>query len=93
LTTKNFHEITEYRQGYLFISVLISADSELMRLIIQSIKTDLSSRNPIFVNLALQCIANIGSKEMAEAFQQDIPRLLVSGYVIDWLIDWWGDQI
>lgn len=50
-----------------------------MRLIIQSIKTDLSSRNPIFVNLALQCIANIGSKEMAEAFQQDIPRLLVSG--------------
>ncbi|OQV12638.1 AP-2 complex subunit alpha [Hypsibius exemplaris] len=77
------NKYSEKQVGYLFISVLISADSELMRLIIQSIKTDLSSRNPIFVNLALQCIANIGSKEMAEAFQQDIPRLLVSGDAID----------
>ncbi|GAU98224.1 hypothetical protein RvY_09400 [Ramazzottius varieornatus] len=77
------NKYSEKQVGYLFISVLISADSELMRLIIQSIKTDLASRNPIFVNLALQCIANIGSKEMAEAFQQDIPRLLVSGDAID----------
>ncbi|XP_055341645.1 AP-2 complex subunit alpha-like [Paramacrobiotus metropolitanus] len=77
------NKYSEKQVGYLFISVLISADSELMRLIIQSIKTDLNSRNPIFVNLALQCIANIGSKEMAEAFQQDIPRLLVSGDAID----------
>lgn len=36
-------------------------------------------RNPIHVNLAMQCIANIGSKEMAEAFGYDIPKLLVSG--------------
>ena len=26
-----------------------------------------------------QCIANIGSKDMAEAFGQEIPKLLVSG--------------
>lgn len=37
------------------------------------------SRNPIHVNLAMQCIANIGSKDMAEAFGYDIPKLLVSG--------------
>lgn len=38
-------------------------------------------RNPIHVNLAMQCIANIGSKDMAEAFGYDIPKLLVSGLV------------
>jgi len=64
----------------LFISVLVNTNSELIKLIIQSIKNDLQSRNPIHVNLALQCIANIGSKEMAEAFGNEIPKLLVSGY-------------
>lgn len=54
-------------------------NSDLIKLIIQSIKNDLQSRNPIHVNLALQCIANIGSKDMAEAFGYDIPKLLVSG--------------
>ena len=68
-----------YFQGYLFISVLVSANSELMKLVIQSIKNDLSSRNPIHICLALQCIANIGSKDMADAFCHDIPKLLVSG--------------
>lgn len=58
--------------------MLISADSELMSLICQSIKNDLTSRNPIFVMLALQTIANIGTKEMAEAFGAEIPRLLIS---------------
>ncbi len=68
-------------QGYLFISVLISQNSDLINLINQSIKNDLGSRNPVHVSLALQCIANIGSKDMAEVFAQDIPRLLVSGSV------------
>jgi AP-2 complex subunit alpha len=36
-------------------------------------------RNPVHVSLALQCIANIGSKEMAEAFGFEVPKLLVSG--------------
>lgn len=67
-------------KGYLFISVILNHESDLMRLIIQNIKNDVSSRNPIFINLALQCIANIGNKEMADAFAQDIPKLLVSGY-------------
>ena len=66
-------------QGYLFISVLVSANSELMKLVIQNIKSDQESRNPVHVCLALQCIANIGSREMAEAFGQQIPKLLVSG--------------
>ncbi|XP_015930610.1 AP-2 complex subunit alpha-2 [Parasteatoda tepidariorum] len=77
------NKYSEKQIGYLFISVLMNANNELMRLIIQSIKNDLSSRNPIHVNLSLQCIANIGSREMAETFGSEIPKLLVSGETID----------
>lgn len=78
------NKYSEKQIGYLFISVLMNSNSDLMRLIIQSIKNDLSSKNPIHVNLALQCIANIGiGREMAETFAPEIPRLLVSGDTID----------
>ncbi|CAL8070127.1 unnamed protein product [Calicophoron daubneyi] len=73
---------TEKQIGYLFISVLITETHPLMNLVITRLKDDLSSRNPVFVNLALQCIANIGSREMTENFAQEIPKLLVSGYVL-----------
>lgn len=77
------NKYTEKQIGYLFISVLISQNSDLINLINQSIKNDLNSRNPVHVSLALQCIANIGSKDMAEAFAGEIPKLLVSGDTLD----------
>ncbi|KAK7604909.1 hypothetical protein V9T40_006095 [Parthenolecanium corni] len=77
------NKYSEKQIGYLFISVLVNTNSDLIKLIIQSIKNDLGSRNPIHVNLAMQCIANIGSKDMAEAFGYDIPKLLVSGDTMD----------
>ncbi|XP_063383947.1 AP-2 complex subunit alpha [Cydia fagiglandana] len=77
------NKYSEKQIGYLFISVLVNTNSDLIKLIIQSIKNDLQSRNPIHVNLALQCIANIGSKDMAEAFCTEIPKLLVSGDTMD----------
>ncbi|XP_052123848.1 AP-2 complex subunit alpha [Frankliniella occidentalis] len=77
------NKYSEKQIGYLFISVLVNTNSDLIKLIIQSIKNDLQSRNPIHLNLAMQCIANIGSKEMAEAFGYDIPKLLVSGDTMD----------
>lgn len=70
-----------FLQGYLFISVLVNSNSELIRLINNAIKNDLSSRNPTFMCLALHCIANVGSREMAEAFAGEIPRILVAGWV------------
>uniref|UniRef100_A0A5S6PZS4 AP-2 complex subunit alpha n=1 Tax=Trichuris muris TaxID=70415 RepID=A0A5S6PZS4_TRIMR len=79
------NKYTEKQIGYLFISVLGSCSNELMRLTVQSIKNDLQSRNPVHVNLALQCISNIGSKEMCEAFGSEIPRLLVSPENIDFV--------
>lgn len=66
-------------QGYLFISVLVGANNELMKLVIQAIKNDLKAKNPVHVCLALQCVANIGSRDMAEGLGNEIPKLLVSG--------------
>ncbi|ESO97508.1 hypothetical protein LOTGIDRAFT_203023 [Lottia gigantea] len=77
------NKYTEKQIGYLFISVLISASNDLMKLVIQCIRNDLVSRNPIHITLALQCVANIGSREMAESLSIDIPSLLVSGDTID----------
>uniref|UniRef100_A0A8D3DKM2 Adaptor related protein complex 2 subunit alpha 1 n=1 Tax=Scophthalmus maximus TaxID=52904 RepID=A0A8D3DKM2_SCOMX len=74
---------TEQTPGYLFISVLVNSNSELIRLINNAIKNDLSSRNPTFMCLALHCIANVGSREMAEAFASEIPRILVAGDTMD----------
>merc|ERR1719376_1584001 len=53
---------TEKQIGYLFISVMVNARSDLMKLIVQNMKNDLSSSKPVHVNLALHCIANIGSQ-------------------------------
>ncbi|CAG0880184.1 unnamed protein product [Cyprideis torosa] len=77
------NKYTEKQIGYLFISVLVDSTSTLMNLIIQNIKNDINSRNPIHITLALQCIANIGSKEMCDTFGSDIPKLLVQGDTID----------
>lgn len=60
----------------------MNSSSEMKQLIIQNIRNDLQSRNPIFINLALQCVANIGDREMAVAFTNDIPRLLISGLAL-----------
>uniref|UniRef100_H2ZWC8 AP-2 complex subunit alpha n=1 Tax=Latimeria chalumnae TaxID=7897 RepID=H2ZWC8_LATCH len=77
------NKYTEKQIGYLFISVLVNSNSELIRLINNAIKNDLASRNPTFMGLALHCIANVGSREMAEAFAADIPKILVAGDTMD----------
>ncbi|XP_034977707.1 AP-2 complex subunit alpha-2 isoform X3 [Zootoca vivipara] len=77
------NKYTEKQIGYLFISVLVNSNSELIRLINNAIKNDLASRNPTFMGLALHCIANVGSREMAEAFAGEIPKVLVAGDTMD----------
>lgn len=69
---------SEKQIGYLFVSVLIGEGHDLMQLVVQAIRHDLESRNPIFNTLAMQCIANIAFKEMAETLGKDIPPLLTS---------------
>jgi len=77
------NKYSEKQIGYLFISVLVGANNELMKLIIQHTKNDLNSSNPIHVSLALQCIANIGSPDMLEGVGHDVPKLLISGETND----------
>jgi AP-2 complex subunit alpha len=48
---------TEKQFGYLFISVLVNANSKLIWLINNAIKNDLASHNPTFMGLSLHCIA------------------------------------
>lgn len=69
-------------QGYLFVSVIIGESHDLTQLINQSIRHDLESSTPVFNTLAMQCIANIASKDMAEQLAKDIPPLLTSQWVI-----------
>ena len=68
-------------QGYLFVSVLIGETHDLLQLIIQAIRHDLESRNPVFNTLAMQCVANIATQDMAEQLGKDVAPLLVSPYV------------
>ncbi|EDV28677.1 uncharacterized protein TRIADDRAFT_19420 [Trichoplax adhaerens] len=74
---------TEKQIGYLFISVLIDHSHDLMKLVIQSIKNDLNSGKPIHISLALNCVANVGSPEMAEQLASEVPRILVGSDTMD----------
>ena len=69
------NKYTEKQIGYLFISVLISSNSDLINLINQSIKNDLAARNPVHVSLALQCIANVGSKVRNKNSQKLVEKI------------------
>jgi len=53
-------------------------NSDLLRLVVNSIRKDLDENNEISNCLALHAIANVGSNEMAESLVEDVHRLLIS---------------
>lgn len=65
-------------QGYLAITLLLHENSDLTRLVVNSIRKDLDDNNEVNNCLALHAIANIGGKEMAESLTEDVHRLLIS---------------
>lgn len=69
---------SEKQIGYLALTLLLHENSDLIRLVINSIRKDLDDANEINNCLALHAIANIGGKEMAEALSGDVHRLLIS---------------
>ncbi|KAL7668577.1 hypothetical protein ACOME3_009274 [Neoechinorhynchus agilis] len=81
LLTSN--KYSEKQIGYLFVSVMLPRNSSLYKLIINNIRNDLISQNPIFENLALQCIANICTNEIAEEFAEPVGKLLIAGTTTD----------
>lgn len=69
---------SEKQMGYLALTLLLDENSELTRLVINSIRKDLDDMNEVNNCLALHAIANIGGMEMAEALSEDVHRSLIS---------------
>jgi AP-2 complex subunit alpha len=60
----------------------VHENSELVRLVINSILKDLEDNNEVFNCLALHAIANLGGKEMAEALVESVFRSMISPWVL-----------
>ncbi|CAG8819270.1 15268_t:CDS:2, partial [Gigaspora margarita] len=72
------NKYSEKQIGYLGVTLLMHENSDLTRLVINSIRKDLDELNEIYNCLALHAIANIGGREMAESLSSDVHRLLIS---------------
>ncbi|KAI9140452.1 adaptin N terminal region-domain-containing protein [Paraphysoderma sedebokerense] len=70
---------SEKQIGYLAVTLLLTENSDMARLVVNSMKKDLEDLNEINNCLALHAIANIGGREMAEALGADVNKLLISG--------------
>jgi len=69
---------SEKQIGYLAVTLLMNEGSDLLRLVVNSIKKDLAENSEISNCLALHAIANVGGNEMADALAEDVHRLLIS---------------
>ncbi|CAO1634850.1 unnamed protein product [Sympodiomycopsis kandeliae] len=69
---------SEKQIGYLALTLLMHENSDLVRLVVNSIRKGLDELNEVNNCLALHAIANIGGTEMAEALGPDVHRLLIS---------------
>ncbi|KAJ3092583.1 hypothetical protein HK102_005352 [Quaeritorhiza haematococci] len=72
------NKYSEKQIGYLAVTLLLTENSDLIRLVVNSIRKDLDDSNEIYNCLALQAIANTGGREMAESLAGDVQRLLLS---------------
>ena len=59
------------------MTLLLTENSDLVRMVINSMRSDLTSTNDVYVNLALAAVANIGGREMSESLHQDVYKLLI----------------
>jgi len=64
------------------MTLLLTENSDLIKLVVNSIRKDLEDYNEIHNCLALHAIANIGGREMAESLSVDVQRLLVSRLIL-----------
>lgn len=69
---------SEKQIGYLAVTLFLHEQHELLHLVVNSIRKDLTGHNELFNCLALHAIANVGSREMAEALSGDVHGLLIS---------------
>ena len=69
----------EKQVGYLACSLLLSEQDEFLRLVTNSVRSDLVSRNEAFQALALTFLANVGGAEMASLLAPDAATILLDG--------------
>ncbi|KAI0223578.1 hypothetical protein L0F63_003658 [Massospora cicadina] len=74
------NKYSEKQIGYLAVTLMLTENSDLIRLVVNSLRKDLEDSNEIFVCLALHAIANIGGRQMAENLASLVHRLLVGNY-------------
>ncbi|KAK9841331.1 hypothetical protein WJX74_004023 [Apatococcus lobatus] len=71
----------EKQVGYMACAILLNEKDEFLRLIINSIRNDLISKNEAFQCLALGFVGNVGGQEMASLLAVDVMNLLTNGAV------------
>ena len=76
------NKYSEKQIGYLAVTLFLHEQHELLHLVVNSIRKDLTGHNELFNCLALHAIANVGGREMGEALSEDVHRLLISPYVL-----------
>lgn len=69
---------TEKSTGYVACSVLWNENTEFLRLLVQTLKKDLTPANEFHQSLALTFIANVGGQEFSESLAGDVQKLLIS---------------
>mmetsp|Transcript_35625 Transcript_35625/g.111112 ORF Transcript_35625/g.111112 Transcript_35625/m.111112 type:complete len:1029 (+) Transcript_35625:63-3149(+) len=74
-------KFSEKTAGYLAMSMLLWDNAEILRLVVNSVKLDMSSRNEHVAALALNTVANIGGSEFADNLFNDISKMLLSNSV------------
>lgn len=69
---------SEKEIGYLAVSILLNENHEMMTLVINSVKNDLSVDNYDFNCLALQVIATVGNEEWSQILAENVFQLVRS---------------
>ncbi|GBG79355.1 hypothetical protein CBR_g29503 [Chara braunii] len=68
----------EKQVGYVVTACLLNENNEFLRMVINTIRNDIVSRNETFQCLALTMVANVGGKEFSESLAGDVQKLLIS---------------
>ncbi|KAF2863916.1 Adaptor protein complex AP-2 alpha subunit [Piedraia hortae CBS 480.64] len=71
-------KFSEKQIGYLAVTLFLHEKDELLHLVVNSLRKDLVDHNELNNCLALHAIANVGSKDMADALGADVHRLLIA---------------
>ncbi|OMO54759.1 hypothetical protein CCACVL1_27599, partial [Corchorus capsularis] len=68
----------EKQVGYIVTSCLLNENHDFLRLVINTVRNDITGRNETFQCLALTMVGNIGGREFAESLASDVQKLLLS---------------